>query len=192
MHPALALGGFILIYAALTASCLPLALMMTLTAGALFGLWVGAAAALTGGAIGAMVTYSAARFAAFGAGASSEGRVQRAVEAIRQDAFPLVLAGRLFPFMPFALVNIAAGLAAAPVRTFLPAAILGSIPTAVIYSSLGDRFGRVLLGGRWPDLALMEDPGVILPLVGLALLWLAGAVVKHRLGRAGPGKAKAL
>jgi hypothetical protein len=55
----------------------------------------------------------------------------------------------------------------------------------VIYAELGDRFGRVMFAGHWPDLSLMRQPGVLIPLVGLALLSLAGAVVKHRLGKAG-------
>jgi uncharacterized membrane protein YdjX (TVP38/TMEM64 family) len=66
-HPVLAAAAFIAVYAALTASCLPLALTMTLTSGALFGPWGGAAAALAGGGLGALITYAAARYASFGA-----------------------------------------------------------------------------------------------------------------------------
>jgi uncharacterized membrane protein YdjX (TVP38/TMEM64 family) len=182
-HPAAALAVFVLFYAVLTATCLPVALALTLTAGALFGVWQGAAAALAGGGLGASATYLAARYASVGSGEGDTGRIAQAAQALRGDAFPLILAARLFPFMPYAVVNIASGLAAAPVRAYLPATILGSIPSAFIYSELGDRFGHVLMAGRWPDLSLMREPGVLVPLVGLALLSLAGAVVKHRLDR---------
>jgi uncharacterized membrane protein YdjX (TVP38/TMEM64 family) len=183
-HPALALAFFVLVYAVLIASCLPVAFILTLVAGVLFGIWEGAGATVLGGTLGALITYAAARSAAgtrLAAAAGGAGRVARAAEALRGEAFGVILAARLFPFMPFMVINLAAGVAGAPLRAYALATVLGSVPSSLIYADMGDRFGRVLLSGRWPDLSLMRDPKVIAPLVGLAVLSLAGAVVKGRL-----------
>jgi uncharacterized membrane protein YdjX (TVP38/TMEM64 family) len=183
-HPVLALAVFVAAYAVLIAACLPVALALTLVAGVLFGVWEGAAATVVGGTLGALLTYFAARSAAgpgLAAAAGGAGRVARAAEALKGEAFGVILAARLFPFMPFMVINLAAGVAAAPLRPYVLATVLGAVPSSVIYADLGDRFGRVLLDGRRPGLALLGDPRLIAPLVGLAVLALAGAVVKARI-----------
>lgn len=188
-HPALAAAAFVAGYAILVAACLPVAFVLTLVAGALFGLWEGASLTVAGGLIGALIAYFAARSAAgvqLAQAAGGQGRVARAAEALRGEAFPVILAARLFPFMPFMVINLAAGVACAPLRAYAAATVLGAIPSSVIYAGLGQRFGVVLFSGRWPDVSALRDPRVIAPLVGLAALSLAGAAMKHRLERRRP------
>ena len=50
------------------------------------------------------------------------------------------------------------------------ATVLGIIPSTFIYSSIGAGLGHVFDRGDTPDMRMMADPQVYLPLAGLALL----------------------
>ena len=77
---------------------------------------------------------------------------------------------RLIPAVPFWLCNIASGFVRMPLRTYLCATVLGIIPSTFIYSSIGAGLGHVFDRGDTPDMRLLADPQVYLPLMGLALL----------------------
>jgi uncharacterized membrane protein YdjX (TVP38/TMEM64 family) len=179
--PATALGGFILIYAALTGACLPVALVLSLLGGLVFGRDVGACAVLLGATGAAMVTYGTARTAfaaALLARAERDPRLGRIMQGFGRNAFSYILTLRLLPFFPFALVNIASGLAAVPLGAYAAATLLGGIPTAVIYSSLGASLGESLRSEQ-SLMDAVEAPGVIIPLAALAGLSLAPALYRR-------------
>jgi uncharacterized membrane protein YdjX (TVP38/TMEM64 family) len=184
-HPALTLGGFVLGYAILTGACLPVALMLSLVGGLIFGTWLGGAAVLVGATGGAMLTYAAARsaFAPMLLGrAGRDPRLQKLIEGFGRSAFTYILTLRLIPVFPFALVNVAAGLAAAPMRAFTLATLAGGLPTALIYAGLGAGLGGAI-GSEASLKAALHSPQLLAPLGGLALLSLAPLLVK-RLRRA--------
>ena len=187
-RPALALGGFILVYAVLTGACLPVALMLSLLGGLVFGPWTGGLGVLLGATGGAMLTYAAARSAfapALLARAERDPRLQRLMSGFGRGAFAYILTLRLIPLFPFALVNIAAGLAAVPLRAYAMATLAGGIPTALIYAGLGAGLGDGLASER-SLAATVRAPGVVLPLSALALLSLAPSLFKRLKRRAAP------
>ena len=67
-------------------------------------------------------------------------------------------------------MGIASGFVRMPLRTYLCATVLGIIPSTFIYSSIGAGLGHVFDRGDTPDMRMMADPQVYLPLAGLALL----------------------
>ncbi|MEO7410700.1 MAG: pyridine nucleotide-disulfide oxidoreductase, partial [Sphingomicrobium sp.] len=62
LRPAAAIGGFILLYVVVTALSLPGAAILTLAAGAVFGLWLGSLIVSFASAIGASLAFLSSRF----------------------------------------------------------------------------------------------------------------------------------
>lgn len=181
-HPLQFVVGYVALYALATGSFVPLGMVLMLVGGFLLGPWIGAAAAVVGATGGALLTYFAARFAGGGL-LAREGRIARLAEGFGANAFAYVLTLRLIPLSPFGLVNVAAGLARAPIRAYAAATVLGSIPICLIYSHLGAGLGEVFASGRQPDLSVLTQPRVAIPLLCLASLSIAAAVFGRRAGR---------
>ncbi|MEY4250191.1 MAG: hypothetical protein RJA87_1824 [Pseudomonadota bacterium] len=180
LHPVLSFGLYILIYIAVVSLSLPGALVMTLSGGFLFGPWLGAAAASSGASLGAAVIFLVCRSAV---GDSLRGKagstIAKIEEGVRRDAFSYILTLRLIPVMPFWLVNLAAGFVDIPLRTFLAATVLGILPGSLVYSGLGSGLGEVFASGQEPNLRVIFEPHVLLPLVGLGLLSLLPVVLRR-------------
>lgn len=190
-HKAVAVAAYILIYGLVTGACLPVALIMTLSGGLLFGPWLGGAATVVGATLGALITYLAVRFAAAAwvrrRYDRSQGALRKVIDGFDRNVFAYILTLRLVPLFPFALVNVAAGLARAPVRAFIVATLMGAIPTSLIYTYLGAGLGKVFSGEAPLNAGLVLEPQVLIPLMGLAFLSLAPVVISHRRRRlAGP------
>jgi len=179
--PGVAVPAFVLVYAVLTGACLPVALMLSLLGGLVFGPWLGGAGVLLGATGGGLLTYAATRSAfaaALVARASRDPRLKRIVDGFGRNAFSYILALRLIPFFPFALVNIGSGLAAAPLRAFAAATLLGGVPTAFLYARLGAGLGETLASER-SLLATVRSPDVVVPMAALAVLSLTPILLRR-------------
>jgi uncharacterized membrane protein YdjX (TVP38/TMEM64 family) len=91
-------------------------------------------------------------------------------EGFRADAFSYLLVLRLVPLFPFWLVNLVPALLGVPLRTFALATALGIVPGCLVFASVGAGLGHLLERGEEPDLDLILEPRVLLPLLGLATL----------------------
>jgi uncharacterized membrane protein YdjX (TVP38/TMEM64 family) len=180
LHPVLSIGAYVLLYVVVVSLSLPGALVMTLSGGFLFGPWLGGAAAASGASLGAAVIFLICRTAV---GDSLRGKagstVARIEEGVRRDAFSYLLTLRLIPVMPFWLVNLAAGFVDIPLRTFLSATVLGILPGSLVYAGLGSGLGAVFASGEEPNLRVIFEPQVLLPLIGLGLLSLLPVVIRR-------------
>lgn len=188
--PVLAVLIYVVVFSLLTAACLPVALMLTLSGGVLFGAVLGGAATVVGATCAAVLTYLAARTAlapSLLAKAEEDPRMGKVMRGFGEDAFSYILTLRLIPLFPFSLVNIAAGLAAVPLRAYAGATAVGAVPTSFIYASLGSGLGRSI-GPEHPVSAVIRSPAVILPLVALGLLSLAPTVIKRVRNRRAAGR----
>lgn len=170
-RPALAVAGYVLVYAGAVALSLPGAVVLTLAGGLLFGTALGALCAVVGATAGATLLFLAARSAL---GGWLTGRATPFMDRVRpgleRDGFSYLLALRLLPLFPFWLVNLAAALVGMRLGAFALATVLGIIPGTVVFASVGAGIGSVLAAGHTPDLSIIFRPAVILPLVGLAAL----------------------
>ncbi|WP_374274788.1 TVP38/TMEM64 family protein [Brevundimonas sp.] len=171
---ALSLLALVLIFALATASVVPGVFFLTITAGYLFGPWVGGVATALAATLGATVIYYVAR-TALGeslrkkAEANQGGMLQKICEGVDRDTFSYVLAARLVVTVPFHLINLAAGVISAPLRPYLGATFLGLLPAHLIYCWIGSGLSEVLARDADPDLtSLMRE--FALPLAGVALL----------------------
>ena len=182
-HPVMAVALYVIVFGLVTAACVPVALVLTLSSGFLFGPLIGAAATVAGACLGALLAYAAARFA-WGSSlrrraVRTDGALQRLVDGFGRDAFAYVLSARLMPLFPFWLINVAAGLASAPVGPYMAATALGAVPTSLVYAGIGHGLGRTFAAGEEPRLGSLADPHLLLPLLGLALLALAPVVLRR-------------
>jgi len=180
----LALLAFIGVYALATAVSLPGAAILTLAGGYLFGTWSGGAATVIGATVGAILVFYAVRTSlgeALRARAeASGGTLKKVIDGVGQGAFGYILTLRLIPLAPFWLVNVAAALAHAPVRAYALATFLGIMPATFIYSGIGSGIGALVARGETPDLGVIFEPRILLPLVALGLLSLATTLYRRR------------
>lgn len=177
---ALALAVFIAVYALSVAFYIPGASILTLTGGFLFGVWVGSAATVVGatlGAIGAWWLIRTALGESLRERAEKQGGLLKTlIEGFGGSAFSWVLSLRLVPAAPFWLVNAAAGLGSAPLRPYALATLIGIVPGTVIYSGIGAGLGELFRRGETPNLSIIFEPQILLPLLGLAALSFLPAV----------------
>jgi uncharacterized membrane protein YdjX (TVP38/TMEM64 family) len=103
------------------------------------------------------------------------------------NAFGYLLALRLIPQVPFFLVNLAAAFFNVPLRTYVITTAVGVAPAAAVIVGVGNGLGAVLEAGGTPDLAILWQPQVIGPLLGLAGLAVLPAAYKRWRGRRPPG-----
>lgn len=171
---------FILAYAACTALSLPTGLLLSTLGGFLFGTWWGGLAILAGATLGATIVFLAARSVLGEALRARAGPFLQRLEAgFREDALSYMLVLRLVPLFPFWLVNLAPAFLGVRLPTFVIGTFLGIIPGAFVFASLGTGLGAILESGGTPDGAVILQPRVLVPIVGLALLALVPVVVKR-------------
>lgn len=119
-------------------------IFLNLSAGVLFGPWLGIILVLTGGLGCACLCYSAGRFGGgrwlldnFG---GSWGERLRAY-LVGSESFMKMLWLRTVPIFPYDPVSVVAGSVLFPIKTYVIATIFGMLPGAVAYNFLADAFG---------------------------------------------------
>jgi uncharacterized membrane protein YdjX (TVP38/TMEM64 family) len=164
-------AGYVAVYALAVAVSFPGALWITIAGGYLFGTALGAALAVAGSTIGAVLLVLAARTALGPVLARRAGSlVERMRPGLERDGFSYVLALRLIPVVPFWLTNLAAAFTGVRLRHFVAATLIGTIPATTVFASIGAGVGNVLGTGRTPDVSVIFSAPVLLPLLGLAVL----------------------
>jgi uncharacterized membrane protein YdjX (TVP38/TMEM64 family) len=171
---------FALGYAAMTAFSIPGGAVATITGGFLFGLWLGTASAVVGATIGAIAVFLAARTAFGDALRRKAGPALRRMEdGFKQDAFSYLLVLRLVPLFPFWLVNLVPALLGVRLGPYAAATAIGIIPGTFVYASVGNGLDALFREGMTPDLGIVFQPSILLPILGLALLALIPVVYKR-------------
>ncbi len=160
---------FIAIYTLVVAFSIPVGAIMTVSAGFLFGTLLAATYGVVGGTLGAVCVFLAAR-TAFGSvlRAKAGPALQRMEAGFRENAFSYMLFLRLVPLFPFWLVNLVPAFLGVPLGTYILATLIGVIPGALVFASLGNGAGAILDAGGEPDLGVLFQPEVLLPLLALA------------------------
>ena len=182
-HPALTLGGFGLLYVGVTALSLPGAAVMSLAAGALFGLWVGVVLVSFAASLGATLAMLSARFILRDFVQRRYAEKLRVINAgmARDGAFYL-FALRLVPLFPFFAINLAMGLTRLPARTFYWVSQLGMLPGTFVYLNLGTQIGAVT------SLESALSPGLVISLTLLGVFplvarWALSGLRARKAGR---------
>lgn len=186
-QPLLAGLGFVLAYALIVALSLPGAAIASLTGGFLFGLFPGAVYNVAGATLGATAVFLAVRMGlAEGVRARIDAggeRVRRIAEGLRANEVSFLLTLRLIPVVPFFLVNLAAAVFGVGAWRFVWTTALGILPGAAVYTWAGQGLGAVFDRGETPDLGLIFEPQILVPLLALGALAAGPAVLRLVRGR---------
>ncbi len=128
---------FFALYVGLSLIPCPKALL-TAAGGAVFGLWVGAALALSAALLGAVISFGLGRL--LGRDAVDRligGRLERVDQVLADHGLAAVLIVRLVPLVPFIAINYASGLSGVRFRHYVVGSAVGMIPGTLAYAALG-------------------------------------------------------
>ncbi|MBI1186746.1 MAG: TVP38/TMEM64 family protein [Alphaproteobacteria bacterium] len=179
-----AIGLYVLAYALSVAISFPIASVLTLAGGFLFGPWLGGAATVIAATLGATAIFLAARTAVGDAlRARAGGWLEKLERGFRENAFNYLLALRLFPGAPFFIVNLVPAFFGVKLRDFVLATFIGIIPGTFVYASVGNGLRAAFEAGVSADpaaqgRALLFSPEIILPIAGLIVLALLPIAAK--------------
>ncbi|WOI56548.1 TVP38/TMEM64 family protein [Palleronia sp. LCG004] len=180
---------FMLAYVVVVALSLPGAALCTLTGGFLFSTFPGTLYNVTAATAGAVCIFLAARWGLGDRLAArmdaSEGMVSRIKAGIDENQWSMLFLVRLVPAVPFFVANLIPAFMGVAVWTFATTTFLGIIPGAIVYTSVGSGLGAVFERGETPDLGIIFEPRILLPILGLCLLAAMPMILKAVRGRKG-------
>lgn len=164
---------FLAIYITVTALSIPGAAIMTLAAGAVFGLPGGVVLVSFASAIGATLAFLVARYLLrdsvqhrFG------GRLEAINRGIEKDGAFYLFTLRLVPVFPFFLINLAMALTPLKTWTFYWVSQVGMLAGTIVYVNAGTQVAQIHSAGD------ILSPGLIGAFALLGLLpWIARAVL---------------
>lgn len=167
---------FIVAYVVASIALAP-AFLLTVAAGAFFGLWYGSLLVFLGATLGASAVYALASPLArsrFMGWIARDPRIAAARDAVVDDGVWIMLLLRLSPVVPFVLLNYALALSGVSFRNYL-IALVGMLPAIVMYTYYGKVVGdiAVLAVGGPP-----RGPAYyVLLIVGLVATFLATTLI---------------
>ncbi|MGZ5035140.1 MAG: VTT domain-containing protein, partial [Usitatibacter sp.] len=142
-HPVQTAMGFFLVYVAVTGLSLPGAAILTLVAGAIFGLAWGVAIVSFASSIGATMAFLASRYllrdwvqAKFG------DKLKPINEGVAREGAFYLFALRLVPVFPFFVINLVMGLTPLATRTFYWVSQAGMLAGTIAYVYAGTQLGQ--------------------------------------------------
>jgi uncharacterized membrane protein YdjX (TVP38/TMEM64 family) len=172
-------------YVMATGLSLPVATILSLAIGALFGRWAGTVLVSFAATAGATLAMLGSRYLLRESIQQRFGpRLELINQGMAKDGAFYLLTLRLLPIIPFWLVNLAIGLTNIRVRTFWLVSQVGMLPATFVYVNAGTALGEL---NSWRNVL---STNVIVSLLLLALLPLAlkglvWIVRKYRLRRSG-------
>tara|TARA_Y100001960_G_scaffold82115_1_gene87646 strand:- start:738 stop:1421 length:684 start_codon:yes stop_codon:yes gene_type:complete len=146
-HIILASIIYTLVYFICVALSLPIATILTLLAGIVFGPLLGTSIVVIGATLGATGIFLAVKKATNNKSLLDKYKNSKSLltmqENIKQDAANYLLFARLVPIFPFVLVNIAPATVGVKLSTYLWTTFIGIIPGSFVYTYLGHQSGRL-------------------------------------------------
>lgn len=166
-RPLLAGVGYMLLFVAMTSLSVPVATVLTMGAGAVFGFTEALLLTVLAGAVGATGAMLLARYAfrdlVEARWPAWVARINRGIEA---DGAFYLLSLRLAPVPPFFVVNAAMGLTRMPARDFFLVSLLGITPLDAVFVNAGHLLGKV----DRPEDAVNPQTIAALAMIGIAPL----------------------
>lgn len=143
-HRAAVIASYMAIYILVTSLSLPGAAVMTLAAGALFGLVVGTIVVSFASTIGATLACFVSRFILRDWIQNKFGNKLKTVnEGIEKEGAFYLFTLRLIPIFPFWLINLVMGLTKMPLRTFYVVSQVGMLAGTIVYVNAGKELGKI-------------------------------------------------
>lgn len=143
-QPMLYMAGFFLIYVAVTGLSIPGAAIMTLIAGALFGLVLGTILVSFASTIGATLAFLGSRYVLRDWVQSKFGERLKAIDdGLAKDGAFYLFTLRLIPVFPFFVINLLMGLTRIRTWTFFWVSQLGMLAGTIVYVNAGTQISQI-------------------------------------------------
>ena len=138
------MAGFFLVYVLVTALSLPGAAVMTLAAGALFGLVNGTILVSFASSLGATLAFLASRYVLRDSVQKRfRQRMQQINEGVEKDGPFYLFTLRLVPIFPFFLINLVMGLTSIKAITFYWVSQIGMLAGTLVYVNAGTQLAQI-------------------------------------------------
>ena len=178
----LSLVEFSTLYVGLEMFAVP-AIPLTMSAGALFGLPVGLAAASFSSTLAACAAFLVARYLARDRVVDmikGNKKLEAVDEAVSKDGFRVVTLLRLSPLLPFALSNYAYGVSSVPLGEYALGSWLGMMPGSLWFVAAGNIGRNVMSDGMSAD----AGAGALALAAGFGVSILSGSYVARLVSEA--------
>ena len=138
------IGGFLSLYVIAVALSLPVATVLTLAGGAIFGFWTGTILVSLSSTVGATLAFLGSRFL-FGDWVHRRfgDKLQAINEGVKREGAFYLFTLRLVPIFPFFVINLA--MALTPIRsvTFFFVSQLAMLPGTMAYVNAGTQLSKI-------------------------------------------------
>ena len=143
-QPLLMFGGYFLLYVLCTALSIPGATVLTLGAGAIFGLGWGLLLASFASSVGALLAFLSARWLLHDWVQQKFGkRLQTINEGVQRDGAFYLLSLRLVPLVPFFVINLVMGLTKIKAWTYYWVSQVGMFLATAVYVNAGTQLAEI-------------------------------------------------
>ncbi len=178
-NPVQVIAGFSVIYVAATAASIPGAGIMTLGAGALFGLVTGTIVVSLASTIGATLAFLSSRYLLRDLVETRFGERLKAINSgLERDGAFYLFTIRMIPLFPFFVVNLVMGLTRIRTLTFIWVSQAGMLLGTIAYVNAGTQLAQI------EDTSGLLSPTLLGSFVFLAIVpWIAKgiiAIIKRR------------
>lgn len=155
-RPVAAAAIFFAVYVGVTTLSLPGAGILSLAAGAIFGMAWGVPLVWLASGLGALFAFLVSRYLARDLVEARFGEQLRAIDAgIAREGEAYLFTMRLVPVFPFFLINLLFGLTAMPARRFWLVTQVGMLPGCIVFVNAGRELGAL------QSLSGIVSPGVL-------------------------------
>ncbi|MCZ6668230.1 MAG: FAD-dependent oxidoreductase [Gammaproteobacteria bacterium] len=170
---------FFIVYVLVTGASLPGAAVMSLAAGAIFGLLTGVILISFASTIGASIAFMISRYLFRDTVEARFGSSLKSINAgIARDGAFYLFALRLVPAFPFFVINLVMGLTKIKLTTFYWVSQLGMFAGTIVYINAGTQLAQINSASE------IFSPGIVVSFVLLALLPFVGrklvTILKNR------------
>jgi uncharacterized membrane protein YdjX (TVP38/TMEM64 family) len=170
---------FVVVYTAVVAFSIPVAVFVTLFGAFLFGAAVAFPMVVIAATLGSALLFLAARSAL---GPLLEAKAGpwfgRLEQGFRRDQWSYMFFLRLTPIVPFFVVNLAPAFLGVDLLCFVVATFFGIMPVTLIYCLAGAGIGDALQAGAFSVHAILT-PKLILALTGLGIVAILPAILRR-------------
>jgi len=172
-NPVGVLAGFFAIYVAVTAASIPGAGIMTLAAGALFGLVTGTILVSFASTLGATLAFLSSRYVLRDTIEARFGERLKAINAgLERDGAFYLFTLRMLAFIPFFVVNLVMGLTRIRIWTYVWVSQLGMLLGTLAYVNAGTQLAQI------ENRADIVSPQVLASFALLGIVpWIAKAII---------------
>ena len=172
---------FVVLYGFLILCNFPMASLLSMTSGFLFGTWIGGLIAIVGGSLGAFGIFIIAKY--FFSDFIKKNILNKysyIENYFKKNDLELMLLIRIIPAVPFFAQNlILAGLSASN-KKFFYTTLLGLTPWSFIFGSIGQGLEEIFVNQTEISFSLIAQPEYLIPIGAIASLVILIILFKKR------------